>query len=119
MTRYKINAGKYKHIVTFQRLMESRNNYGEIDRGSEANWEDFLKARVGIYPISSKEVVQAKMTESEITHRIQMRYNPSIVINSHMRIKYGSRIFDIVSPPINYQEANMEIEMLCKERPID
>jgi SPP1 family predicted phage head-tail adaptor len=119
MTRYKINAGKYKHIVTFQKLVETTNEYGEIIRDGDTNWEDFIKARVGIYPISSKEIVQAKMTESEITHRIQMRYDPTFVINSHMRIKYGSRIFDIVSPPINYQEANREIEMLCKERPQD
>lgn len=116
MTMFKINAGKYKHIVTFQRIIEADNDYGEIDRGADANWQDVLVARVGIYPISSREVVASKMTNAEMTHRIQMRYNPAFQVNSDMRIKFGSRIFDIVSPPINYQEANKEIEMICKER---
>lgn len=116
MTMYQVNPGKYKHIVTFQRVIENRNSYGEIIRGDETNWEDYFQTRAGIFPLSGREFFTARMSESEITHKIQVRYNPETPIDSTMRIKFGNRIFDIISPPINYQEKNVEYNILCKER---
>jgi SPP1 family predicted phage head-tail adaptor len=51
-----------------------------------------------------------------MTHRIFVRFNPTLKINSSMRILFGDRIFDIISPPINFQEKNIELSILCKER---
>lgn len=116
MTLFKINPGKYRHIVTFQKLSEIENPFGEIDREDDANWLDVFKARVGIYPISGKDIFTAEFVNSEITHRIQMRYIPTVTINSHMRIKFGDRVFHIISPPINFQERNFELQFLCRER---
>lgn len=116
MTMMKINAGKYRHIVIFQRLLENRNTYGEIPKNTPTNWEDVLKARVGIYPLSQKDVMTARMLESELTHKIHMRYIPNFKIDTTMRIKFGERIFEIIAPPINFQEKGMEWQILCKER---
>ena len=57
MTLFRINAGKYRHVVTFQRLRNTPNDYGEISKAIDANWEDAFKARVQILPISGKEVM--------------------------------------------------------------
>jgi hypothetical protein len=32
-----------------------------------------------------------------------------------MRVLFGERVFSIVSPPINFQEKNIELQILCKE----
>lgn len=111
----RINAGKYRHIVTFQRLTEAQNSYGETSTNNDLNWEDALVARVGIFPISGREYLAFKDVEkAEISHRIVLRYTKGI--NSKMRIKFGTRIFDIISPPVNAQERNEELVIFVKER---
>lgn len=111
---WRINAGKYRHIITFQRLAETTNEYGE----DIAEWEDVMTTRAGIFPMSGKDYfsAQANVKTAEITHKIQLRYLKGI--DSEMRIKFGNRLFDIVSPPVNFQEKNLELMLMCKERDV-
>ena len=113
MTIFRINAGKCRHVVTFQRLRNTPNDYGEISKAIDANWEDAFKARVQILPISGKEVIARQGEKGEISHRIYMRYQSGV--DSTMRIKFGSRIFEIISPPINFEERNQEMNLLIRE----
>jgi len=112
----RINAGKYRHIVTFQRLKDVQNLYGEISTNDENNWEDAFTARVGIFPISGREALglDSDMRIGEISHRIILRYTKGL--DSKMRIQFGTRIFDIISPPVNSYERNDELLLFCKER---
>lgn len=115
----RINAGKYRHVVTFQQLKEAaRNAYGETSVNVDENWEDAFTARVGIFPISGREALglEADMRQGEISHRIVLRYRTGV--RSEMRIKFGTRIFDITSPPVNAQERNDELLLFCKERDV-
>jgi SPP1 family predicted phage head-tail adaptor len=113
MTKFQINAGKYRHIVTFQRLRENQNTYGEVAKNIDVNWENAFQARVGIFPLSGKEILTEDVRKGEISHKILMRYTKNV--DSSMRIKFGNRIFEIVSPPINFQEMNLEMQLLCSE----
>lgn len=113
----RINAGKYRHIVTFQRLKEAaKNTYGETSVNVEENWEDAFTARVGIFPLSGREALglEGDLRQGEISHRIVLRYRTGV--DSEMRIKFGTRIFEIISPPVNAQERNNELLLFCKER---
>ena len=112
----RINSGKYRHIVTFQRLKEAQNLYGETSVNVDENWEDAITARVGIFPISGREALSEDVRQSEISHRIVLRYTKGI--ESNMRIKFGTRIFDIISPPVNNYERNDELLLFCKEREV-
>jgi SPP1 family predicted phage head-tail adaptor len=112
----RINAGKYRHIVTFQRLKEAQNLYGETSVNVEENWEDAFTARVGIFPISGREALTQDVKLAEISHRIVLRYKTGV--DTNMRIKFGNRIFDITSPPVNSYERNDELLLFCKEREI-
>lgn len=111
MSRYQINPGEYRHIVFIQKKEKVKNNYGE----RVENWVDYLKSRVAIYPVSGKEFFAAETVNNETTHKINMRYVPNKSITPDMRIKFGERIFDITSPPINFQEKNIELQIMCKE----
>lgn len=112
----RINSGKYRHIVTFQRLKETQNSYGETSVNLNENWEDAFTARVGIFPISGREALTEDVRQGEISHRIVLRYIKGV--DSKMRIKFGSRFFEIISPPVNTQEKNHELLLFCKEREI-
>lgn len=113
----RINAGKYRHVVTFQRLKQANQNaYGETSVNDENNWEDYFTARVGIFPLSGREFLslQGDVKHSEISHRIVLRYREGIT--SEMRIKLGNRIFEMISPPVNSYERNDELLIFCKEK---
>lgn len=114
MTLFRINAGKYRHIITFQVKGASFNDFGEPIK-EDSNWMDVYTTRAGIYPISGKEILTQQYVNSEISHRIHLRYNPSISLDSSMRVKFGERIFTIISPPIDFQEKNVEWQIMCKE----
>jgi SPP1 family predicted phage head-tail adaptor len=116
MTMFLINPGRYRHIITIQKVIEQDNPYGERPKVTDEDWIDILTTRAAINPISGKDVFEAMMTQSEITHKIFMRYHPTIHIDSTMRIKFGDRIFSIIAPPINFQEKNVELQILAKER---
>ena len=108
MSRYRINPGELRHRITFQKLNNSQNEYGEISEF----WEDILNIRAGIYPISGKEFFAAETVNSEITHKVKIRYVEGLTPN--MRINFNNRIFSIESI-INFQEKNIELQLLCKE----
>ena len=82
MTMFRINAGKYRHVVTLQTKADNQNSYGETIDTNE-NWVDYFKTRVAILPISGKEVMSAEFMNSEITHRVHMRYVPKVIHHSH------------------------------------
>lgn len=110
MSRYRINAGEYRHVVTFQTREDKRNKYGEVIE----SWKNSFKARVGIYPISGREFYAAETVNSEVTHKLNMRYMPNQHISPDMRIDFNGRILQIISV-INFQEKNVELQLLCKE----
>lgn len=111
MTLYKINPGKYRHIITIQEKGTARDNYGRtVD-----TFTDVITCRAGIFPISGRDVFMRDFTESEITHRIHIRYNPTVTITSDMRIVFGEKYFMITAPPINFQERDIELQLMCKE----
>ena len=108
MSRYRINPGELRHRITIQKLNNSQNEYGEISEF----WEDILNIRAGIYPISGTEFFAAETVNSEITHKVKIRYVEGLTPN--MRINFNNRIFSIESI-INFQEKNIELQLLCKE----
>lgn len=109
MTKFRINAGKYRHIVTIQKLVGNEDSYGEVIE----DWEDIIKTRAGIFPLSGREFFQAEALNSEVTHKVQIRYLDGIT--TEMRINFNGRFLYIISAPINWQEKNLELQLLCKE----
>lgn len=66
-----------------------------------------------IWPVSAKDQMQAGQMTGTITHRIRIRYNSEL--QSDWRIKYGDRYFAIMGPPVNQNEGNRILDLLCKE----
>ncbi|WNF31640.1 phage head closure protein [Aeribacillus composti] len=110
MKKYRINPGEYRHIITIQQKTKIQNDYGE----EIEDWVDLVTTRAGIYPISGKEFFAAETVNSEVTHKVNMRYIPNKHISPDMRVKFGDRYFHIESV-INFQEKNVELQLMCKE----
>lgn len=108
MTKYRQDAGSYRHPITIQKQSNTENDYGE----KIPTWDDVITVKAGIYPVSGKDYISAVEVNSEITHKVNLRYVPDITAD--MRIKFGSRIFTIIAI-MNFQERGKELQAVCKE----
>jgi SPP1 family predicted phage head-tail adaptor len=82
--------------------------------GGSDSWVVFLgNLWAAIWPLKGDEAVMAMQTQAVVSHRVRMRYREGILPS--MRVRYGSRYFNIVAAPININEENKEIELLCQE----
>lgn len=103
-----MDIGRLKHRITFQKLQQTKNEYGEMLN----EWLDFKTVWAEIKPVSGRQFFSAKQINSEISHTVYMRYNPQILPN--MRIKYNNRIFDVLYV-MNVDEGNSLLQIYCKE----
>ncbi len=103
-----MDIGSLNKRITFQSLQNTENEYGE----SIQNWTDLKTVWASINPIVGKEYFAAETVNSEISHKIRLRYIEGI--KPTMRIKFKERYFNIISV-INYQERNIELQLMCKE----
>lgn len=104
-----MNPGELRHRITLQKLTNSQDSFGQQ---IEDNWMDIITVWASIEPLVGKQYFAAEQVQSEISHKIKIRYLPGITPD--MRIKYSTRIFQIVSP-LNYKELNIELQLMCKE----
>lgn len=102
-------AGWLRHRVTIQKLAGTQNSYGEKVK----TWQDVATVWASVEPLRGREYIEAAAKKAEVTHRVRIRYRSGI--NAGMRVIYGSRVFEIVSPPIDVLEKHREIELMCKE----
>lgn len=103
-----MRAGDLRHRITLQRLEMVQDSYGQPTE----TWSDVVIVWAAVNPISGREFFQAETINSEVTHKILIRYRQGI--EPAMRIKFKDRIFTIISV-INFQEKNEALQLMCKE----
>lgn len=101
--------------VVFETQSTTRDSFGQ----PAATWSTAVTAFAEITPLTGRELIAAQAAQSEVTHRVTVRYvaalaNPKMV--AAMRIKYGTRYFNIKSVT-NMNEANRVIVLMCTEGP--
>ncbi|WP_096224897.1 phage head closure protein [Geobacillus sp. FJAT-46040] len=103
-----MDPGLLRHRITIQQKTRVQNEYGE----EIADWVDVASVWASVNPISGREFFAAEAVNSEVTHKINMRYRSGITPD--MRVKFKERYFQIIAV-MNLQEKNAELQLLCKE----
>ena len=104
-----MRAGSLRHTVTVQQRTELPDAYGEPAQ----TWTTLhANQPASIEPLSGRELITAQAVQSDVTHRVRMRYVAGV--QTKHRILFGSRVFDIRAVR-NVDERNIELEMLCTE----
>jgi len=104
-----MNPGRLRHKIDIEQEATTPNSYGEPTQ----SWSAFLSSiSASIDPVSGREYFASDMTNAEVTHKIRVRYRTGIF--PKMRVKFGTRYFDIVSV-LNFEERNKELLLMCKE----
>lgn len=105
----RVNASKLRHRITIQHKVETKNEWNE----PVIEWREFATVWASVEPISGREFWASRQVQSEVTHRIRLRYLPGV--DSTMRILFKGREFRIEAIR-NIEERNTETEILAVER---
>lgn len=132
-----IPAGTLRHQIVFERPNYTQDpQSGEVTAGAQdpltgalldapggddSSNEDspepafvtVATRRASIRPISGRQFYEAAQTQVDVSHTIRIRHTPEITAD--MRIRFGTRIFEIVNPH-NPEELNRETVLLVRER---
>ena len=101
--------GKLRHYVKLQSSTQAQSGYGEESK----TWATDESIFAEIKPLRGSELLEYQQINSELTHRIIIRYTSNAT--SAKRILFGTRIFDI-NVVRNIDERNIYQELLCKEK---
>lgn len=106
-----MQAGKLRHRVT----IEERSTSAPGDGSYGSTWTAATNGTVyaSIEPLQGRELWEARQVGAKVTHRVRMRYWPGLT--SEHRLNFGGRILNLLQPPINVREKNVEFELLCRE----
>ena len=104
-----MNPGALRHPITIEQPQLTRDTTGE----AMETWVDFARVRAAIEPLAGRELFLAQQVNATLSHRVTLRYLAGVLPT--MRVRYGTRVLLIAAPPINKNERNRELELLCTE----
>lgn len=112
------DAGKRDRRITIQKPLTTLDEFGQI---VGSGWVDVATVWANIRPISGREKLRAGAVESTLSHTVLVLYRsdlmPPLTVDA-WRIKFGSRLFNIVSAQ-SPNEGREEIIFSCEEGSLD
>lgn len=103
-----MQAGLLRKRLTIQKPSQAQDGYGQtLD-----TWTDVATVWGEIVPVSGREMIAANAMQESKTHAITIRYIAGIT--PKMRIKYGTRLFDIQSV-LDENERHRTLNLSCVE----
>lgn len=103
-----MNPGELRHRIIIQKQITTQDTFGE----QYEEWDNITTVWANINPISGREFFAAESVNSEITHKVRLRYREDI--KPDMRVSYKGRIFRVESV-INEFEKDKLLQLMCKE----
>ncbi len=101
-------SSRLRQRMTLQQEQRTPDTAG----GYVRSWQDVADIWAEVIPLSGKEKLFAAQLQSEITHRILIRYRTGI--SAAHRLVFETRVFNIRSV-INVREENALLEILAQE----
>ena len=97
-----------RHVIIIEQNTPTRSASGaDVD-----NWATFLTVRAKIEPMTGREYVGSEQVTDATTHKFTVRYREGI--KAKMRIRWGTRLFDI-QVPINSNERDKQLFIMAVE----
>lgn len=109
-----ISAGKLKRPIMIEAPSATKDAFGQ--QATAADYTVALSTWASINTLTSKEVyaLGGSGFTAQVSHKITIRYNPSVTIAAGMRVLYRDRIFT-VQIPSDPDEERRELDLICLE----
>lgn len=104
-----INSGQLRSEIAIQVNTPSRGTNGEL----VDSWADSLTLRARKDNKLLREYFASDKVNSEVTDLFVVRYRPGIT--NKMRVRHGTRYYDIIAQPPDPSDRKRELHILCKE----
>ena len=108
MGRGKATSSRLRQRLTLQQEVQTPDSAGGYTR----SWQDVASLWAEIVPVSGREAWFAGQLQSEVTHKILLRYRSGV--SAGMRLLFESRVFAI-RYVMNVREENELLELLAQE----
>jgi SPP1 family predicted phage head-tail adaptor len=109
VTQVSIRAGDLNRRVSFEeRLGSKRDTAGQV----ADQWRHVVTCWAHIEQLSGNELVIAQAINTEITHKVTVRYRTNLT--TAMRCVYGSRQFNVLSI-LDPETAHVALHVMCSE----
>ena len=108
-----MTIGAMRQRILLQTRGLSVDSFGQ----QVTTWTDAFSIWAAIEPLSARELFAAQAVQSEVSHRITVRYRAEFATPTAvaaMRVMFAGRIFNIQSA-INLQERRCWIELTVSE----
>ncbi len=103
-----IDAGQLRERIVVKQAHESRNRPGE----TTYTYSTFAEVWASVTGVTAREFLLANTQQTEITHRIRMRYLTGLT--QSMRLVWRGRTLEIVS--LLEHNNRSEHEAICQEQ---
>jgi SPP1 family predicted phage head-tail adaptor len=102
-------VGELNHQVELQRSSRVADGMG----GFTTTFVTIATVWAKMTTLRSDEAIQAMATTGTAIHNITIRYRTDV--KAAWRVRYGSRYFAIIGPPIDVNFKHEFLELKCKE----
>jgi len=113
-----MRAGRLRHLVELQRNTPVASN--KLNEPTD-NWQTLASVHAGVEPISGREFFAAHQVQSDVSHRITVRFYPGLTpkdrvawVNRPLGGVTVTRIFDIKAI-LDRDEKHREMQLMCVE----
>ena len=103
-----MKAGDLRERITVQAYRETKNSLGEMVPVYD---QTFAEVWASVQGVTAREFLLANTQQTEITHRIRMRYLTGLT--NQMRISWRGRTLQIIS--VLEHENRSVHELICSE----
>ena len=105
-----MRAGKLRHRVDILEKSATRNEFGE----EVIQWAVQETFWAAIEPLTGREYLDARQATIETSHRVRLRPGRQVRIQADQRVRYGERVFLVVSVA-DIDERGRELVLMCRE----
>lgn len=107
-----MNPGLLRHRVQLQAAVEARVSSKVNPQKTYATYATVYAA---INPMSGREFWNARQVDADVTGRVVIRFRTDV--QAKHKIVFGTRTFEIASPPMDMDGKRRYLEMIVKETP--
>jgi len=104
-----ISAGRMRHPVDILEPVDDKQRQGTAIPRFRIAWRDMA----AIEPIGGREYWESRGAQSNITHRVKMRWRPNGIMTRH-KIRFDNRVFEVTNV-LNMGERDRIVQAMCTE----
>jgi SPP1 family predicted phage head-tail adaptor len=107
-----MQAGRLRHRVQIQSKPANQQDRDPAGGVAEV-WTTEATRWAAVEPLRGKELLEAHMVDGRLTHKVTMRHYEGLTA-AH-RLLFGTRVLNVLMPPMNPEERGIETTTLCME----